>query len=174
MKDFQEIIDHGQLPPATPKEAAAPNPFAEWRDRLLPYAAPLLLSLVTGPFTTVSVLLQVTPKTSPSSSLQAKIKAQPQLERHILNGLFGDNRIYSAPSLGGYRDALGRLGKEGLRGIYKGNLTGLLLASSNAWLRGHLYSAASEQQWAEGAVRSNLISTHRKRADPSCRNLHPG
>jgi hypothetical protein len=57
------------------------------------------------------------------------------LERHINNGLFGDNKIYEAVNVNGYKEALNKLGKEGIRGLYKGNLTGILLAASNSWVR---------------------------------------
>jgi hypothetical protein len=35
----------------------------------------------------------------------------------------------------GYKEAFNKLGKEGIRGLYKGNLTGILLAASNSWVR---------------------------------------
>lgn len=57
------------------------------------------------------------------------------LERHINNGLFGDNKIYEAVTIKGYKDAFNKLGKEGIRGLYKGNLTGIMLAGSNSWIR---------------------------------------
>jgi hypothetical protein len=41
-----------------------------------------------------------------------------------------------------YREGFNRLGKEGIRGIYKGNVTGILLATSNAWLREKMYGKA--------------------------------
>lgn len=56
--------------------------------------------------------------------------------------MFGDNRIYEATSVKNYRDGFNKLGKEGIRGIYKGNLTGILLAASNAWLREKMYVGA--------------------------------
>lgn len=81
-------------------------------------------------------MLQVTSKgQSTDVSRQAKIKAQPHLERHIINGIFGDNKIYEPPKLSGYQGVFRKLGKEGLRGLYKGNLTGVLMASSNAWIK---------------------------------------
>lgn len=103
--------------------------------------SPFLLSVVTAPFTTASVLLQVTSK-GLGSGLEAKIKAAPQLEGHINNGIFGDNRIYQAANVQNYRDAFNKLGREGVRGLYKGNLTGILLAPSNVWVRERLYSYA--------------------------------
>ncbi len=60
---------------------------------MLPYVGPFLLSIVTGPLNTASILLQVTSK-GPLSSQEIKIKTQPQWQRHIMNGIFGDNRIY--------------------------------------------------------------------------------
>jgi hypothetical protein len=95
-----------------------------------------LLSIVTGPLNTASIFLQVTAKGSSSATLlDAKIKVQPHLERHILNGIFGDNKFYEPPRVAGYSDAFKKLAKEGLRGFYKGNLTGVFLASGNAWIK---------------------------------------
>jgi hypothetical protein len=49
-------------------------------EKVLPYVSPFLLSVVTGPLNTASIILQVTSKgQSKESSLQAKIKAQPHL-----------------------------------------------------------------------------------------------
>ena len=45
-------------------------------------------------------------------------------------------------SVKNYREGFSKLGKEGIRGIYKGNLTGMILAASNAWLREKLYVRA--------------------------------
>jgi hypothetical protein len=69
MKDFQEFLNNNDKantqslinkPVPTPKE-----PGAYYKDiitKALPYLSPFLLSIVTGPFTTLSVLLQVTNK----------------------------------------------------------------------------------------------------------------
>ena len=79
---------------------------------ILPYISPFLLSIVTGPLNTASILLQVTSKgQSVDMSHQAKIKAQPHLERHILNGIFGDNKIYEPPKLNGYKEVFKKLGR---------------------------------------------------------------
>jgi hypothetical protein len=71
-----------------------------------------------------------------------KIKSQPGLKNHIRNGIFGDNKIYQPPAYKGYSDVFSQLGREGIRGMYKGNLTGIIAASSNTYVRGYLY------QWA--------------------------
>jgi hypothetical protein len=97
--------------------------------------SPFLLSIITGPFTTTSIFLQVASRKLGGSGIEAKIKAAPMLERHINNGLFGDNKIYEAVTINGYKDAFNKLGKEGIRGLYKGNLTGIMLAGSNSWVR---------------------------------------
>jgi hypothetical protein len=55
--------------------------------------------------------MQTTSKGPEKAIVQAKITSNPQLSRHINNGLFGDNRIYFAPTLNGYKDTLGQLGK---------------------------------------------------------------
>jgi len=129
--------------------------------------------MVTGPFTTASVLLQTTSKGLAGTGIDTKIKAQPSLQRHISNGLFGDNRIYEPPTLNGYKDTLNKLGREGIRGLYKGNFTGILLASSNAWLRGNLYKETGEKGWLnQGLFATNLISTHPVQSDSSYHNMH--
>lgn len=148
MKDFQEFLDSSNSQQPQPHLGKPTQPsndsslfYKEAITKVLPYVSPFLLSIVTGPFSTLSTLLQVTNK-GMGSGLQAKIKAAPLLQRHINNGVFGDNRIYEAPSVKNYRDGFSRLGKEGIRGIYKGNLTGILLAASNAWLREKMYVGA--------------------------------
>lgn len=138
MKDFQEVIDDCKekepVVPAIKKEEH--GVYRKYIEQVLPYVSPFLLSIVTGPLNTASIFLQVTAKGASSASLyQTKIKAQPNLERHILNGVFGDNKIYEPPKVAGYSDAFKRLGREGIKGFYKGNLTGVFLASGNAWIK---------------------------------------
>lgn len=58
-----------------------------------------------------------------------------------------------------YRDAFNKLGREGVRGLYKGNLTGIMLAASNAWVRERLYSYAGEQGLMKDQDWSNVLST---------------
>jgi hypothetical protein len=74
--------------------------------------------------------------------------------------MFGDNRIYEVMSVKNYREGLSKLGKEGIRGFYKGNLTAILLASSNAWLRGKLYVQAGEQGLLKNEWMSNAFSIY--------------
>lgn len=69
MKDFQEVINAGHYPahPATgeqtkEKEASLSSQAQEYLLKALPFVSPFLLSVVTAPFTTASVLLQVTSK----------------------------------------------------------------------------------------------------------------
>lgn len=69
MKDFQEFLDNSEKAnPHTLIKASSPTPKdsgAYYKDlitKALPYLSPFLLSIVTGPFTTASVLLQVTNK----------------------------------------------------------------------------------------------------------------
>lgn len=123
----------------------------------MPYIGPFLLSIVTAPLATASIFMQITAKGAPSP-LEAKIKAQPHLERHILNGIFGDNRIYEPPTVDGYKQALKRLGREGLRGLYKGNLTGVVMASTNTWVRSQLYNKAGETGLLQKDLQANLLS----------------
>ena len=130
-------------------------------EQILPYASPFILSLITGPLNTASILLQVTAKgPSGDASSQAKIKAQPHLERHILNGIFGDNKIYEPPKVHGYREVFKKLGREGLRGLYKGNLTGVVLASSNAFIKSELYKNVGSVGILKENYFSNLFSKY--------------
>jgi hypothetical protein len=75
-----------------------------------------------------------------------------------MNGIFGDNKIYEPPKVYNYREAFKKLGKEGLRGLYKGNLTGVLLASGNAFMKGELYRRIGEAGILKQDIQSNLIS----------------
>jgi hypothetical protein len=102
-------------------------------------------------------LLQITAKGAPSV-LENKIKMQPHLERHIINGVFGDNKIYVPPTVDGYKEAFKKLGREGLRGLYKGNLTGVIMAASNSMIRGQLYSRAGDSGLLGEGINANLLS----------------
>lgn len=53
----------------------------------------------------------------------------------VKTGVLGDNKIYKPFEFKGYNDCLAQLGKEGVRGFYKGNLTGIILGLINARLR---------------------------------------
>lgn len=62
MKNFEEVIQHGQLP--EPK-TEAPKQFSQLlylRDQILPIISPFVLSIITAPFTTASVFMQTTSK----------------------------------------------------------------------------------------------------------------
>ena len=64
--------------------------------------------------------------------------------KHIKNGLFGDQKPYKAFEFKNYFDALKQIGKEGIKGIYKGNLTGIIYMGLNSKLRTELYAKATE------------------------------
>ena len=83
---------------------------------------------------------------------------QPHLERHIINGVFGDNKIYVPPTVDGYKEVFKKLGREGLRGLYKGNLTGVIMAASNSMIRGQLYSRAGDSGLLGEGINANLLS----------------
>ena len=144
MKDFQEVIDSNrEVEPTVEIEKKEPVwVYRKYIEQMLPFVSPFLLSVVTGPLNTASMLMQMTSKGSPS--YLAKVKAQPHLERHIKNGIFGDNKIYEPPKLDGYREVFKKMGREGVRGLYKGNLTGVVLASSNAGMKSELYRRLGE------------------------------
>ena len=170
MKDFQDVIQaseqlEGHIKQQIGQPKAAPPPVSLYESitsQVLPVISPFLLSLVTGPFSTASAFLQTTSPGITSAGVTSKLKAQPNLTQHILNGVFGDNKIYTPPSLQGYREALARLGREGVRGIYKGNLAALLLASSNASLRSYLYGVGAHREGLD-VISQNLISIHPKK-----------
>lgn len=69
MKDFQDVINSGHYS-AHPvigesgkeKETSLSSQLQEHLLKALPFVSPFLLSVVTAPFTTASVLLQVTNK----------------------------------------------------------------------------------------------------------------
>jgi hypothetical protein len=66
MKDFQSVIDsktENELK-LTIEEKEEKSAFRKMLEQALPLASPLLLSLVTGPLNTASILLQVTAKGS--------------------------------------------------------------------------------------------------------------
>lgn len=58
-----------------------------------------------------------------------------QQNKFVRSGIFGDNKIYKPFQFKGYHDCLLQLGKEGLKGFYKGNLTGIILGLLNAKIR---------------------------------------
>lgn len=107
---------------------------------------PLSLSLLTGPFTTASALLQMANKPL-INTVQNKLKLvdpKDPIAKHIKNGIFGDKKPYKAFEFKNYVDTLQQMGKEGLRGFYKGNLTTIIYLALNSKLRTELYSRASD------------------------------
>ena len=60
--------------------------------------------------------------------------------RLVKTGIYGDNKIFRAQEIKGYNHCLEVLGKEGIRGIYKGNFVGALLSLSNTKLRTESYN----------------------------------
>jgi hypothetical protein len=61
--------------------------------------------------------------------------------------------------LSGYQEVFRKLGKEGFKGLYKGNLTGVIMASSNAWVKNYLYKTLGETGYLSENSYSHLIST---------------
>lgn len=116
MKDFQSILEDSSnsafsaFPASHHHAGITPQPPTDeslifnsnLKNTAIKYASPFLLSILTGPLTTVAMLLQVT-EGKLFDSVEGKSKTQPMLEKHIRNGLFGDNRIYSPPTFKGYR-----------------------------------------------------------------------
>lgn len=66
------------------------------------------------------------------------------IAKHIKNGIFGDKKPYKAFEFKNYIDALKQMGKEGVRGFYKGNLTNIIYLGLNSKLRTELYARASQ------------------------------
>lgn len=66
------------------------------------------------------------------------------IAKHIKNGIFGDKKPYKAFEFKNYIDALQQMGKEGVRGFYKGNLTTIIYLALNSKLRTELYARASD------------------------------
>lgn len=69
MKDFQEIIDASEnpVPKLNTEEPAKLTSYRLTLDKVLPYVSPFLLSIVTAPLATASILMQITAKGAPSS-----------------------------------------------------------------------------------------------------------
>jgi hypothetical protein len=73
-------------------------------------------------------------------------------------GIYGDNKIYQPAKISTYHDCFTQLGKEGIRGFYKGNLTGLLLTVSNTKLRSWLYDEGLKRINLKEEWKNNLMS----------------
>lgn len=98
---------------------------------------PIALSFVTAPLTTASTLLQITNKPI-ISSIENKLKiidTKDPIVKHIKNGIFGDKKPYQAFEFRNYVETLKQMGREGLKGSYKGNLTGIIYLGTNSRLR---------------------------------------
>ena len=121
------------------------------------YGGPLSLCLLTGPFNTASILLQIADKPV-INELQKKIDFLGKEDRHAKNGIYGDNKIYKATQITGYNDCFTRLGKEGIKGMYKGNLSALILTLTNTKLRTELYNETSKIISISEEWKKNLIS----------------
>ena len=80
----------------------------------------------------------------------------------------GDNIIYKPPKITNYHDGLELLGREGIRGLFKGNFTGILMNSANIQLRTFLYQFIEKDQSLNPLLKasfsinfSNLSNSHR-------------
>jgi hypothetical protein len=81
------------------------------------------------------------------STIENKLKLvdpKDPIAKHIKNGIFGDKKPYKAFELKNYFDTLQQMGKEGVRGFYKGNLTSIIYLALNSKLRTELYSKATD------------------------------
>ncbi len=56
------------------------------------------------------------------------------------SGMPGDSPNFLASKVNGYNDGFKKLGKQGIRGMYKGNLTGVLSMTLNINIKNQLYS----------------------------------
>ena len=88
-----------------------------------------------------------------------KIEIAGKNNRVLNCGAYGDNKIFKAPEIISYHDCFTRLGKEGLRGMYKGNLTAILLTLSNTKLRSIFYSEWGKRENVSKEWKKNLGST---------------
>jgi len=79
----------------------------------LKIGVPIMLSLITGPFTTVSTLLQMINKPI-INTIENKLKTvdpKDPIVKHIKNGIFGDKKPYNAFEFKNYFDTLKQMGK---------------------------------------------------------------
>jgi hypothetical protein len=133
---------------------------SEWegaKDKVSKVLGPALLTFFTGPFSTASMLLQVADN-NPNESLVRKIKTAGPQDKFVRLGVMGDNTIYKAFQFKGYQDCLAQMGKEGIRGLYKGNLLGILLGMANAMIRTSLYEGLNRIANFSSEWKSNLLS----------------
>jgi hypothetical protein len=94
--------------------------------------------LFTGPFNTAATLLQVSGKCG-GEAMERKIQLAGKENVLVKEGFLGDNKIFKAFQFRGYTDCLTQMGKEGFRGLYKGNLTAIILGLFNTKIRTNLY-----------------------------------
>lgn len=128
------------------------------KSSLIKYASPFALCVFTGPFNTASILLQVTAKPL-GESFDKKVEMAGNKAKLVKTGIYGDNRIFRAQRIKGYNDCLSSMGKEGIRGIYKGNFIGALLSMSNAKLRTESYNFVISKLDVGIDWKINLLST---------------
>ena len=76
----------------------------------------------------------------------------------VKTGIFGDNKIFKAQEIKGYNHCLEAMGREGLRGIYKGNFVGALLSLSNTKLRTESYNYTVSQLGEQASWKLNILS----------------
>ena len=82
--------------------------------------------------------------------------------RLLNSGVYGDNKIFRAPEIMGYHECFTRLGKEGIRGMYKGNLTAIFLTLSNTKLRSIFYDqwvkqTSTSKEWHKNLGSKNYL-----------------
>lgn len=106
------------------------------------------------------MLLQITEKPV-VDEFSKKVEIVGKKNRFLNCGIYGDNKIFKAPQIAGYHDCFTRLGKEGLKGMYKGNFTAILLTLANTNLRSILYDGCARQSHLSQEWQRNLVSKRR-------------
>ena len=121
------------------------------------------------------MLLQIGEKPV-TDALGAKLdllkNSKGQIRNFVKMGIFGDNKVFRAAEYRGYADCLRQLGKEGLKGLYKGALTGVILSVLNTNLRTVLYEEAIQQTKQQELWTKNIYS--KPIYSRSCLDLFPG
>lgn len=72
------------------------------------------------------------------NTVESKLKLvdpKDPIAKHIRNGIFGDKKPYKAFEFKNYIDAFKQMGKQGVKGLYKGNLTGIVFFALNSKIR---------------------------------------
>lgn len=132
--------------------------FNSVKNSFFKYASPFALCLFTGPFNTASILLQVTSKPL-GNIFEKKVELAGERAKLVKTGIYGDNKIFRAQEIKGYHHVLSVLGREGLRGLYKGNLIGAILSISNGKLRTESYQYVVNKIDSGIDWKTNLLST---------------